>query len=185
MSVVHANTVAAMSGHMLHIWGAKFQSSHRKMGLEDIFDQVMELVFNTAKQLQYAANAWIVGPIGGGRFIRQSEYLRNLRLSRPLPILRGPRVMPTRYVGGDMLYNVLFDPDTNHDTIRGRPNRMNRVTVSPMDVWHVNDEVYNIHSSGMRIPRHNVGADPTTPAELWSPFKFLDEMQFYRRFQPE
>ena len=129
---------------------------HRKMGLEDIFDQVMELVFNTAKQLQYAAKAWIVGPIGGGRFIRQSEYLRNLRLSRPLPILRGPRVMPTRYVGGDMLYNVLFDPDTNHDTIRGRPNRMNRVTVSPMDVWHVDDEIYNIHPSGMTIPRHNV-----------------------------
>ena len=91
MSVVHANTVAAMSGHMLQIWGAKFQPFHRKMGLEGIFDQVMELVFNTAKQLQYAAKAWIVGPIGGGRFIRQSEYLRNLRLSRPLPILRGPR----------------------------------------------------------------------------------------------
>ena len=34
MSVVHANTVAAMSGHMLHIWGAKFQSSHnRKMAI--------------------------------------------------------------------------------------------------------------------------------------------------------
>ena len=34
MSVVHANTVAAMSGHMLQIWGAKFQSSHnRKMAI--------------------------------------------------------------------------------------------------------------------------------------------------------
>ena len=34
MSVVHANTVAAMSGHMLQIWGAKFQPSHnRKMAI--------------------------------------------------------------------------------------------------------------------------------------------------------
>ena len=34
MSVVHANSVAAMSGHMLQIWGAKFQSSHnRKMAI--------------------------------------------------------------------------------------------------------------------------------------------------------
>ena len=34
MSVVHANTVAAMRGHMLQIWGAKFQSSHnRKMAI--------------------------------------------------------------------------------------------------------------------------------------------------------
>ena len=73
MSVVHANTVAAMSGHMLQIWGAKFQSSHRKMGLEDIFDQVMELVFNTAKQLQYAASTWLVGPVGGSRLITQKD----------------------------------------------------------------------------------------------------------------
>ena len=53
------------------------------MKVEEIFDQVMDVVFNTAKGLLSLASAWVVGPVGGGRLIRESEFSRNLRMSRP------------------------------------------------------------------------------------------------------
>ena len=72
------------------------------MGLEEIFDQVMEVVFNTANQLQYAASTWLIGPVGGCRLISQSEYLRRgrvadckMRVSRPPALHLDVDVIPT------------------------------------------------------------------------------------------
>ena len=59
-----------------------------RMRLQEIFDKVMEIVFETVGELKSSVNSWIVGPSGGGRLVGLGKRPPRLRI--PYGGLLGP-----------------------------------------------------------------------------------------------